>query len=158
MTHPAGPQLLAALSEELLAVREFVELLHREQHLLIENQTDLLLALADQKSAQAIHLNQLAATRRDLLLKQIPELSQASIAQWLGANSKEGLTIWHELRTLAEQSRDLNNTNGEVIQIKLRHIQQTLTALGGAVRHANLYGPDGQPSFSTGSGRSLGNG
>jgi flagella synthesis protein FlgN len=158
MTHPASPQLRAALSEELLAVREFIELLHREQQLLIENQTDLLLPLSEQKSAQAIHLNQLAATRRDGLLKQIPELSEANISNWLKANSPEELVIWHELRVLAEQSRDLNNTNGEVIQMKLRHIQQTLTALGGAVRHANLYGPDGQPSFSAGTGRSLGNG
>ncbi len=158
MTHPACPELLAALSEELLAVREFVDLLHREQQLLIENQTDLLMPLADQKSAQAIHLNQLAETRRDLLLKQMPELSQSAISDWLASNSPEGLALWHELRALAGLSQELNNTNGEVIQMKLRYIQQTLTALGGAVRKANLYGPDGQPSFSAGTGRSLGNG
>lgn len=158
MTHPSCPALLTALSDELKAVRDFVDLLQQEQQLLLENETELLLHLAEKKSAQALALNQLAEIRRNLLRKHIPELSRDSIRAWLDAHCHEGLLLWQQILTLAAQSQELNNINGEVIQMKLRHIQQTLTALGGAVRHANLYGPDGQTNFSVGGGRSLGSG
>lgn len=151
-------ELLNALSDELLAVKDFVALLQQEQRLLTENDTEQLLILAEQKSTRAIKLNELGENRRNLLRQQLPDLSRESIRQWLTSNSPDGLALWQEVLTLAAQSQEINNINGELIQMRLRHIQQTLTALGGAVRQASLYGPDGQPNFSPGSGRSLGNG
>lgn len=156
MTQTSNPALLTALSNELGAVRIFVELLQLEQILLTENQTDKLLSLAEQKSAQAVDLNQLAEIRRNLLKQQIPELGNDAIQAWLSTHSTEGLARWQEIRLLAEQASQLNHINGEVIQMKLRHNQQTLTTLSQAVRKADLYGPDGQRSFAPGSGRSLG--
>ncbi|OGT21939.1 MAG: hypothetical protein A2342_05455 [Gallionellales bacterium RIFOXYB12_FULL_54_9] len=151
-------ELFDALSDELLAVQDFVELLQQEQRLLMENETEQLLNLAERKSARALKLNELGEIRRNLLRKQLRELSRETIHSWLKINSPEGLALWHKIITLAEQSQEINTINGELIQMKLRHIQQTLTALGGAVRQASLYGPDGQPDFSPGGGRSLGNG
>jgi flagella synthesis protein FlgN len=50
----------------------------------------------------------------------------------------------------------LNQTNGELIQIKLRYNQQALGVLYGAVQSAaGLYGADGQPNLPSGS-RTLG--
>lgn len=158
MTHPAHKELLAALSNERVAVRDFVELLQHEQSLLTENDIEPLLILAEQKSARALKLNELAEVCRRLLGKIIPSLDSAAIQAWLEVNSREGLAMWQEVRALAEQAKQLNNINGELIQMKLRHNQQVLAALSGAVNQASLYGADGQSNFSSGTGRSLGSG
>ena len=151
-------QLLAALTAEHTALLNFVALLEREQEMLVENSTDRLLELSEQKSTDALSLNELAETRRSLLQKKIPEFSVDTIHAWLAAHNPQGLAVWHEVLALAERAQQLNRTNGELIQMKLRHNQQSLAVLSNAVNKANLYGPDGQPSFSPGSGRSLGSG
>jgi flagella synthesis protein FlgN len=154
----SASQLLAALAAEHTALLDFVALLEREQGMLVENRTDQLLELSEQKSNDALGLNELAETRRSLLQKSIPELSIDTIHAWLAAHNPQGLSVWHEVLALAERAQKLNRTNGELIQMKLRHNQQSLTVLSNAVNKANLYGPDGQPSFSPGSGRSFGSG
>ena len=156
MTQPARTELLAALAEERLAVRGFVDLLQQEQKLLMENSTDPLTLLAEQKSTRAFQLNQLAEARHRLLLTCVPAPTAAAILEWFKENSAEGLVIWQEIRVLADQASQINHINGELIQMKLRHNQQLLGALSRAVNQANLYGSNGQASFSTGSGRSLG--
>ncbi len=149
-------QLLASLTAERDALRGFVTLLEREQSLLVANQTDNLLELAEQKSVNAVSLNGLAESRRTLLRQSVPELSIDAIHAWLQKNSPQGLTTWQEVRVLAERAQQLNNTNGELVQMKLRHNHQALSVLSKAVNKATLYGKDGQTSFSPGSGRSLG--
>lgn len=156
MNHLASPELLTALSNECIAVRHFVVLLQQEQALLTESSIDPLLALAEQKSAQAARLNELGELRRRLVENHLPDLDNTAITSWLETYSKEGSLLWQEIRALAEQSRQLNHINGELIQMKHRHNQQSLTALSRAVSQASLYGPNGQTNFSAGSGRSLG--
>lgn len=151
-------QLLAALTAEYTALLNFVALLEREQGMLVENRTDRLLELSEQKSTDALSLNELAEMRRSLLQKKIPEFSVDTTHAWLAAHNPQGWAVWHEVLALAERAQQLNRTNGELIQMKLRHNQQSLAVLSNAVNKANLYGPDGQPSFSPGSGRSLGSG
>lgn len=126
--------------------------------MLVENLTDQLLELSKQKSADALSLNQLAETRRTLLRENIPQLDAGAIRAWLETHSPQGLAVWEEILALAERAQRLNQTNGELIQTKLRRNQQSLAVLSNAVNKANLYGPDGQTSFSPGSGRSLGSG
>lgn len=152
----SASQLLAALSAERAALLDFVALLEREQGMLVENRTDRLLELSEQKSTDALSLNEFAKIRRSLLQENIPEFSVDTVHAWLAAHNPQGLAIWHEVLVLAERARQLNSTNGELIQMKLRHNQQSLAVLSKAANKANLYGPDGQPSFSPGSGRSLG--
>lgn len=158
MKQPHATPLLAALAAEHEALLKFVALLEREQGMLVENQNDLLLELSEQKSGDALELNKLAEARRALLKPHILQLSADGIRNWLAAHSPEGLALWEEIVELAARAQVLNNANGEVIQMKLRNNQQALTVLSNAVNRANLYGPDGQASFSPGSGRSLGSG
>lgn len=158
MNQNPATKLLTALTAEHVALQGFISLLEREQGLLVENRTDQLLELAEQKSVHAVNLNELAESRRNLLRKNIPVLSVESIHAWLEVRSAECLALWNKVRMLAERAQQINHTNGELIQMKLRHNQQSLTVLSNAVNKANLYGPDGQTSFSPGSGRSLGSG
>lgn len=154
----APPPLLAALTAERSALVSFIALLQREQGMLTENTTEQLLALAEQKSNAALQLNQLGEARRALLRQNIPNLSVAAIQAWLKKHNPAGLSSWQAVLSLAEQAQQLNSINGELIQMKLRHNQKALTVLSNAVNKANLYGRDGQPNFSPGSGRSLGSG
>ncbi len=156
MTLPAHTELPAALAEERLAVRGFVDLLQQEQKLLLENSIDPLMLLAEQKSTRALQLNKLAEARHRLLLTFIPEPTAAAILKWFKDNSTEGLLIWQEISALADQAMQLNRINGELIQMKLRQNQQVLTALSRAANQANLYVSYGKASFYFVSGRSVG--
>lgn len=157
MTHAACAEILSALSDERASALSFVDLLQQEQGLLTENSIDQLQHLAEKKSAHAVSLNELNEVCRRLLGKVIPVPDNAGIAAWLQANCKQGLVFWQEIRVLTEQARQINQINGELIQMKQRLNQQLLTALTRAVNQANVYGSDGQTNFSSGSGRSLGN-
>ena len=158
MKQSSVPQLLGALTAERAALLSFVDLLEREQGMLVENRADQLLELSGKKTTDALSLNELAEARRNLLQENLPKLSADAIQTWLATHSPQGLAVWHEVLALAERAQQLNRINGELIQIKLRHNQQSLAVLSNAVKKANLYGPDGQHSFSPGSGRSLGSG
>lgn len=158
MKQPAASPLLAALSAERAALADFVGLLQREQDMLSANLTDQLVELSEQKSNEALRLNQLGEARRALLQNNIPQLSVAAIQTWLKTNNPPGLAVWREVLSLAERAQQLNEINGELIKMKLRHNQQALSALSNAANKANLYGPSGQTEFSPGSGRSLGSG
>ncbi len=157
MTQFLVDQLQAAFNTESQALESFVALLKNEQAMLVENLTDPLVKLSEQKTIQAINLNELAQTRRALLQKNIPALSLNSINAWLKSNCPEGLLSWQKILALAKSSQQLNQSNGELIQMKLRHNQQSLAVLNSAFNKANLYGPDGQTSFTPGNSRSLGN-
>lgn len=158
MKHPHPSPLLAALNAERTALVKFVSLLEREQGMLMENQNEQLLELAEQKSSDTLELNKLAEARRALLKQHIPQLTAHGVRAWLKSHNPEGLALWEETVALAERAQMLNSANGEVIQMKLRYNQQSLAVLSNAVNKANVYGPDGQTSFSPGSGRSLGSG
>ncbi len=158
MSHSSCATLLAALAEELVAVRKFVETLQEEQRLLIENSIDLLPPIIEQKTAQATHLNQLIENGRSLLKKYISVLENDAIQSWLKVNCAEGLVDWQAIHSVSAQAQQLNHINGELIVMKLRHNQQALSTLTRATNNVPLYGPNGQTSFKTSTGRSLGNG
>jgi len=151
-------KLLDILAAEHAALLEFVSLLEREQEMLVNDPGDQLLALSEQKTADALTLNGFAQERRAIFQKNIAKLDIDSIRAWLGAHSPEGLSLWQNILALAKRSQQLNLDNGKLIQMKLRHNQQSLAVLSDAAKKANLYGPDGQPDIPSSSGRSLGNG
>ncbi len=158
MEQKSASRLLAALNAEQLSLLNFVALLEREQEMLIANQGDRLHELSDQKTTGSLVLNELSATRRALLQEHVPQLDAESVRAWLKQHCAEGEPVWQQIIALAKRSKQLNSINGELIQMKLRHNQQSLAALFNAARKASLYGPNGRPAVSPGSGRSLGNG
>ncbi len=153
---------MADLSRCLYAEREalisFVALLEVEQQALIGADTDKLLALSDSKIQAANELGKLAIERKNELNARGAPEEAGSTATWLQSNALELLPIWRGIQQLAGKAQQMNRTNGILIQSRLRHNQQALTALQNAARSTNgLYGPDGQPHLET-SGRILGSG
>lgn len=157
MTTDISGLIVSALTAERNSLTDFVTLLEREQNALVENDTDLLMQLAEQKSARAISLSHLINTRHHLLKSTLGELKTDKLLAWLQTHCTQGLTLWQEITRLGEKARQLNQSSGELIQLKLRHNQLAMTVLNNAANKANLYGPDGQPNLSiTGQGRTLG--
>lgn len=93
-----------------------------------------------------------------MLQQNIPKQNTETITSWLRAHSSDGLPLWQDITALSQRAKQLNQINGELIQMKLRRNQQALTVLSNAVNKAGVYGRNGQPDFSPGSGRSLGSG
>lgn len=161
MNRSFDSRLLDALTAEHAALLDFVALLKSEQEMLVENSTDRLLELAEKKTNSALILNAFAETRQDLLKKNFPRLGDPgaeAIYACLDKHAPQGSAVWNEVLALASRAQQLNRTNGELIQMKLRHNQQALAVLSSSVKKTHIYGPDGQTRFSPGSGRSLGSG
>lgn len=148
-----GPtaELLSNLNDECAALREFVVLLENEQRVLLGQHTEELLPLAEAKIQLTSKIAALSAARQ----RYLPE-DTGNMAEWLKRNAPQCLPAWQQARQLAAQVQRLNQTNGEMIQIKLRYNQQALGVLYGAAQStAGLYGADGQPNLPSGS-RTLG--
>ncbi len=142
-TPAALAEFTSRLHTERDALRAFVTLLETEQQALLNGQIEQLLTLAGDKT-QAVH--------------ELNKLADARNVGDRGQKTEDGGQMWRDIQQLSAHARELNHTNGELIQSKLRHNQQALTVLHSAARSASgLYGPDGQPSLPT-SGRTLGSG
>lgn len=136
-------------------MRAFVALLEQEQQCLLDQDSEQLLSLAETKNQSANKLTEIANVRRQYLQLNAAGLDTPA---WLSKHAPASRSIWEEIRELAARAHHLNQTNGEVIQLKLRSNQQALSVLLGANKSAaGLYGRDGQPSLSV-SGRILGSG
>ncbi len=149
----AATEFLSNLNDECAALRAFVVLLDDEQRILLGQHSEELLTLAEAKIQLASKISALSSARQ----KHLPEGTR-DIAEWIKQNAPQSLSKWQEARQLAAHVQRINETNGELIQIKLRYNQQALGVLFDAAQStAGLYGADGQPSQPSGS-RTLGSG
>jgi flagella synthesis protein FlgN len=159
LTHTISNQqtahLLSHLKNEVEALRAFVILLETEQQTLLTQDSDHLIELAESKTQSASNIAELSNARHRLMNLQASDLDTTA---WIEKNAPSCRGTWDEVRSLATRAHHINQTNGEVIQLKLRSNQKALTALLGASQNAaGLYGRDGQPNLPV-SGRTLGNG
>jgi flagella synthesis protein FlgN len=143
------------LSAERDGLRAFIALLEKEQQALLDQDNDRLLALAETKTQFSNKLAEIINARRQF---QDAQAIGQDVSAWIAKHAPANRAIWDEIRELAARAHQMNQTNGEVIQLKLRSNQQALTALLGAAKNASagLYGRDGQPNLTV-SGRTLGN-
>jgi len=128
------------LRTEISRLGEFIDLLQREQALLVQGDTEALLLLSEKKTALA---NALAA------------LAQERACEMGGMGSDPIPQAWQKLLELAAKARDLNATNGQLISLHMQNNQQALAVLMNAANRAMTYGPDGQQTAGLG-GRILG--
>lgn len=148
-----SPGFAATLGEERAALTRFVALLQSEQEALISQDADRLLQLVEEKNRFASQLNDLESARTSAMHAD----KTTDFETWLSRHDPASLSVWTDIRRLATEARRLNQTNGELIQIKLRYNQQALSVLFGAAENAaGLYGRDGQASILPSSGRPLG--
>jgi flagellar biosynthesis protein FlgN len=144
------------LSQEVQTLRSFIALLSDEQRLLVSGSAEGLTALAEEKTRTATTLGRLAASRDQELAHLHFPAGRAGMDAWILTNEgspRKG--DWDQLLHLAAKSRSLNDENGKLITLHLRHNQQALSVLMAAADQTSTYGPDGHPRQGT-PGRSLG--
>lgn len=142
------------LNKELAELRKFVELLATEQQALLNNDTDSLLTLSENKTQTTNQLIEMRNVRRAALLTNTSD----SMESWVAKQAAQHQKLWAEIITLAAQAQNLNTTNGELIQSRMRNNQQALGVLyNSSSNAAGIYGPDGQANIAN-AGRHLGSG
>lgn len=140
------------LSKELEALKNFVVLLTNEQKSLLCNDTDTLLSLSEMKAQASNQLTEISNARRKSLLVN----NNDTMESWLATHAPASQSLWKDIQKLAAKAQNLNSTNGELIQSKMRNNQQALGVLyNSTTSTAGLYGPNGQANLG-GAGRHLG--
>lgn len=156
MTTQSASGIASRLNAERCALKAFVALLKTEQQILTGGQIESLLALSEQKIQAVQELGKLADERRAAVQARGAATGAHEITAWLEAHDKDDLPAWQDILQLAEQMRQINDTNGILIQSRMRQNQQALIVLHNAANHAGaLYGRDGQHHLPT-LGRTLG--
>lgn len=156
MAVPAN--LLARLANlvevEVGLMRTFVDVLVREEALLIAGDTDALLALTRDKSELYQQLQRQHDTRAQLLGRQGLANSDESIRA-LCASLPATLANWDAILELAHEARSRNDLNGKLIVERMQHNQAALSVLLNAADQPQLYDAAGV-ARPTGRGRHLG--
>ncbi|MEO6421892.1 MAG: flagellar protein FlgN [Candidatus Nitrotoga sp.] len=151
----ATAEFISLMHAERTALHAFIGLLETEQQALLNDQTEQIQVLAENKTQMVHKLTKLVNARKSGMLTRGIKIEPGSMETWLKTHIAINLPAWHEIQQLATHAQNMNRTNGELIQLKMRHNQQVLTMLHNATHNANgLYGPDGQPNVPV-SGRIL---
>lgn len=152
---PLNPVAFSTLAEEeSRVVEEFLHVLRQEQEALIAGQIDLILPLVGGKEAYCQRLDRFARQRL-VLLSGSGLAAGATLNNWLAAQDQRVKDAWQHLLKLAEEAKNLNRQNGQLISSRMQSNSQALNVLLSAADRASLYGPDGQPRTGMG-GRMLG--
>lgn len=152
---PLNPVTFSTLAEEeSRVVVEFLHVLRQEQEALIAGQIDLILPLSGGKEAYCQRLDRFARQRL-VLLSGSGLAAGETLNNWLKAQDQRVRDTWQHLLKLAEEARNLNRQNGQLIASRMQSNSQALNVLLSAADRASLYGPDGQPRTGLG-GRMLG--
>ncbi len=147
----------SALGAEIAALQQFLQLLHSEQDALNEGNVDKLQEISRLKSDQVVALSQLSTSHFPNL--RAPDTLRDEVAEHIKQSDPDGrhglAKNWEMLLDLATEARHLNQLNGAMIAVQLKHNQQALAILQEAAKQSTLYGPDGHAQ-ALGTGRQLG--
>lgn len=139
-------ELLRTVTTEADIAAKFIALLKLEQSALTDGNIDSLNDLIQRKTEVCSSLAALAAQRNTFLTTQKLAPDRLGIEAWLKRYpaEKQLRAAWSKVLTLANEGRELNRVNGELIRLRMQHNAQMLDALMGASKSLNLYGPDGK--------------
>ncbi len=151
---PEFHRLIHLIDSEATLMQRFLELLEREEALLIAADTESLMALNQEKSDFYLALQQHHESRTQLLARQRLPNSDASIRE-LCKTLPDTLARWDELLELAREARARNENNGRLINERMQHNQAALSILLSATEGPQLYDAEGLARPS-GRGRHLG--
>jgi flagella synthesis protein FlgN len=146
MSGPAhDAQIAASLYAECETAARFVALLKEEQQALRDGVIDMLPDLTARKARLADALAEQSRIRHDELRALAHAPDTGGLRAWLAAhpNHARAASAWVRLQALAREARALNDTNGGLIALRLRHFEQALSVLIEACGTETLYGRRG---------------
>lgn len=141
--------LAYVIGQEEAELKLLVTTLNEEQVALKTGNTDPLEKITPTKNRHLESLARLGQQRNQLLRSGRFAEDREGLSGWAKANGKEALV--DNFLALADEARELNRLNGQLIALRLNSTQSALAALTPhrASEHG-LYGPKGQTKFSTG--------
>lgn len=140
------PEAAAKLNEEQVAARHLVALLTREQAQLIEADIDGLTVTTNEKAKAVAQMTELAMARHRALGGSGYDANEAGMRAWVDATPEGAAAAkaWGELLALATAAKELNRTNGMLINTHMIRNQGAINALQVNAQGGSFYGPDGQ--------------
>jgi flagella synthesis protein FlgN len=155
MPTPVELQRLAFLIEaEASQIKEFLDLLEREETLLVSGDAEGLLPLTEEKNERYRQLQRLHDDRA-MLLARYGFANDNAALRAIYAKSPKLLARWDEALASAAQARERNAINGRLIAERMRRNQGALSVLLSAADQPPLYDAGGH-SRPAGGGRILG--
>jgi flagella synthesis protein FlgN len=146
-------EIKTRLTEERTALQAFIGLLEREQQILLTPDAEPLLDLSNEKTRAAEALTALVKQRAQYI-----SAGPGKVEAWLRSNAAVAVDVWTDIQKLGVQAQQMNQTNGELIQVRMRYNQQALqTLISASEQTAGLYDTKGKTNMP-GSGRTLGSG
>ncbi|MBI5909847.1 MAG: flagellar protein FlgN [Betaproteobacteria bacterium] len=138
---------VAGLQDEHIALVAFTSLLRTEQDALVQGDADRLAEIATDKAEQLELLTLLGESRSRHLAAQNLNGSAEGMLTWLSRNPGFGAAvkkIWRDLLAQAETARQINHSNGLLIESRLQQNRLKLAVLQTAAACDGVYRPDGQ--------------
>ncbi|MFZ6672372.1 flagella synthesis protein FlgN [Undibacterium sp. Xuan67W] len=151
------PQLNQSLQNELSAMTSLTEILKLEQAALIEGHVNDLNEFTKRKGlciAQVAELEKIRSTH----LEEMGFSSDLNGINAFLAQAPAETTIadnWTQLLAIAEKAKEINRTNGILINRQLMRNQGALNVLQQSNPAGAMYGPNGQAKIQNITGRGL---
>lgn len=143
----------ATLKDESETANHLVEVLKREQAHLIDADIDALAAVIEAKTQLVTQMASLTTARYQALAAAGFAGEEAGMQEWLtSANALAAAQqSWSELLAIVQAAKELNRTNGLLINKHMSRNADALNVLRGNAQSNSLYGPNGQATSKTGS-------
>jgi flagella synthesis protein FlgN len=136
------------VGQESSALDELISALREEQAILKSGRADDLAAVIDRKNRQLETLARHGRRRNELLASRGLKPDRDGIAAWSRSSGQEDLGA--AFLALADEARELNHLNGQLIAMRLQATQSALSTLAPDRSGQGLYGPSGKTSFASG--------
>jgi flagella synthesis protein FlgN len=135
------------LADEQQHIAALVELMKREQQLLIDADADGLAEITPQKAQLVQHLATLSVERHRALGAAGFAAAESGMEPWLAVSGDAEVRAgWDGLLELTREAKELNRVNGMLINKQMAHTQNVLNAVRppSASADAGVYGASGQ--------------
>lgn len=141
----------ALLKRETELVMRFRDMLLREQAILRSGKSESLAEINAEKLSLVESLNH-AGTERARVLSADKDTT-IDMPAWLSVHplENESAALWEGLLKIARQAREINELNGNLINLLHQKTSDALAILTHGQADKSLYGSNGQSSQSTGS-------
>jgi flagella synthesis protein FlgN len=136
------------LTREYEVTHALLALLRQEQASLVEVDINSVTDLLNEKSLLVAQATDFAVARHHALAAAGFEASETGMQAWIATQEpqSEAAQSWKKLINLAREAKEINRTNGLLINQQLVRNEAALNVLRGGEPNSNVYGPNGQTS------------
>ena len=144
---------VATLADEQHAAVRLLELLKQEMTQLTEANIEALHALTKEKAGVLGRMTELAQQRHRALRAAGFDATETGMLDWVnsGQPNATDAQAWIDLLATAKSAKELNRTNGLLINRHMARNQNALNVLQGTPAGGTFYGPNGQATSKTAS-------